>query len=413
MFTDRSDEPLSHKTESFALARVQPHTPWLLRSQWQLWSVLLFTVLLPLGILLYLIQTQVSVRLEKQAVSQNTLAAQLVAQAVQERFGNLKNNMKNLSRVRILTEAAANQNTETAREVLKQFIANNKDFDRMFLVDTAGKLWADYPADNSVAGKNFKDRDWFSGVSRSKAVYISEIYQRTAYPQPYITAIAAPVRNTRQDVLAYVAGQLQIETLMSWLWFIKPSAAGAVQLIDQHGNLIKRPESSSGESLLNIRRELNELPAAARTDSSARSRDPVTGEPSLISAVKIKSIGWTVLATQPLSSIFDTVRQIQVAISALFGFFLLLMMFLGFVSLNAVRRYHEILLSMQKSRERYFANLEQAVNERKQAEERVLNANQELKLKIDELARMNRIMMDRENRVLELKEKIRVLGSDR
>ena len=120
MFTDRSDEPLSHKTESFAPARVQPHTPWLLRSQWQLWSVLL-----PLGILLYLIQTQVSVRLEKQAVSQNTLAAQLVAQAVQERFGNLKNNMKNLSRVRILTEAAANQNTETAREVLKQFIANN------------------------------------------------------------------------------------------------------------------------------------------------------------------------------------------------------------------------------------------------------------------------------------------------
>lgn len=412
MFTGRSNEPLSLKRDCFVPARVQLHIPWLLRSQWQLWSALLLIVLLPLGILLYLIQTQISVRLEKQAAAQNGMAARLVAQAVQGRLDNLMNEVEFLSRKRLLVESAKNHAAEKARAVLKKFIAASKDFDRVLLVDSAGNLWADYPADDSVAGMNFSSRDWFTGVSRTKTVYLSEIYQRKAYPQPYLTTIAAPVRNGQQDAAAYVAGQLRIETLMPWLWLIRPTAAGTVQLIDQHGNLMKRPDSS-GKPLINIQRELNELTVAARAAPSTKSRDPVTGAPSLISVVKIESIGWTVLATQPVSSILETVRQIQLVISGLFGFFLLLMLFLGFVSLNAVRRYHRILLGLQESRERYFSSLEQAVEERKQAEERVLNANKELKLKIDELARMNRIMMDRENRVLELKEKIRVLEGAR
>ena len=68
-----------------------------------------------------------------------------------------------------------------------------------------------------------------------------------------------------------------------------------------------------------------------------------------------------------------------------------------------------MLLDLHQAREKYFADFERAVNERKQAEERVLEANKELKIKMDELTRTNRIMMDREKRILELKEEIRLL----
>lgn len=408
----RKERPLASKVKTHIPPLFQLPTPWPVRSRWHLVATLLGVLVLPMGTLLYLIQTQVGTRLEEQAVYQNAMAAHLVSRSVKEHFEGLMNDVESFSQRSLLTELIEKKDVEGVRAQLKEWVTNNKDFDRAFFVDAAGTLWADYPGDNSVLGVNFSFRDWYQGVSRTQRTYLSEIYQRTAYPQPYITAIAVPIWNARREVTAYLVGQHRVEALMTWLLLIQPSTSGSVRLMDHHGRLITKPGSSS-QPLTDLSRNPILKKMCAGQADSVKGKDPVTGMMSLMSCTRIPSIGWTVLVAQPASVISNTTRQLQGMILGLFGLFLFLMLGLGFACLNVIRRYQQMLLKLHEAREQYFASLEQVITERKQAEDGLQAANHELKMKMDELARINRIMMDRETRVLELKEKLRFLQGPR
>lgn len=309
----------------------QPKQPKLL--------LIFFLSTLPIVFLLVLLHHQIYSRLESRAVLENAAAVRLVARSVQEHFkGLMTGHMEGFSRRPLLVDAAAKKDVEGARALLKEIVMENKDFDRIFLADPSGVLWADYPQDPAVVGKNFSYRDWYQGVSRTQEPYLSRIYQRAASPQLYLVAIAVPVRDANKKLVAYLVGQHRIESLLTWLSLIKPSLTGSVRLIDHRGFLLKQP-GSARQPLVDLNQDLVIQKAFSGPLGSMEGPDPVNGKPALISYATVEPYGWIVLASQPLAAIFDTARDLQMVIWGFFALFFITLLILGFMLKDQIRRW--------------------------------------------------------------------------
>lgn len=395
---------MSHPSKLFDLP-----IPWFLQSRRHLLGTLLLILALPMGIFLFLIQAQIARRLEEQAMNQNMIAARVVAQAVQEHVSGITDYLESLSRQPELVDLAGKKDIDNTRRQLREAVKKNPRIDRIFVTDPRGTLWSDYPRDPEVYGTNFSFQDWYQGILRAKSTYVSEIYKRSKDPQPYIISIATPIRSEDQQIVGYIVAQYRPEPLLAWLHQLKPSGAGTIRLIDHHGQLVIGPMSDT-QTLINLGHDPLIQKALANKIGSFRGEDPVTGVASLIGYKSVESIGWVVLSSQPVSLIFDTLTNIRNIIFGLSTLCVLVMLFLGFIWLNAIRRYHKILFRLQEVRGRHLHSLMQAMAKRRRAEEMLRGANEELSHKMEELKRMNRIMMDREKRVLELKERVKELA---
>lgn len=300
--------------------------------------LIFFLSTLPIVLFLGLLHYQIASRLESRAVLENAAAVRLVARSVQEHFDRLASYAEGFSRRPLLADAAAKKDPEGARALLKELIMENKDFDRAFLADPSGVLWVDYPHDLAVVGKNFSYRDWYQGVSRTQAFYLSGIYQRTASPQVYLVALAVPVRDADKKLVAYLVSHYRIESLLTWLSLIKPSLTGSVRLIDHHGFLLKQPGSAS-QPLVDLNQDLVIQKAFSGPLGSMEGPDPISRKPSLISYSTVEPYGWIVLASQPLAAIFDTARDLQMIIWGFFAMFFIALLISGFVLKNQIRRW--------------------------------------------------------------------------
>ncbi|MBI4390389.1 MAG: cache domain-containing protein [candidate division NC10 bacterium] len=153
------------------------------------------------------------------------------ANAAREHFEGLTRYVESFARRPLLAAFVQSKNTEGIRAHLKDLVTQHGSLDRAFITDPRGRLWYDYPHAPEVIGQDFSFRDWYRGVSGTQTTYVFEVYQRAAPPQPYLVAIATPIRNARQQPLGYLVAQHTLATLTDWLAEVRPSRGGAVALI--------------------------------------------------------------------------------------------------------------------------------------------------------------------------------------
>lgn len=354
----QDSSPSEHSSGTAA----SPSIPWFLRSRSRLFSTLLLVLGLLMGTLALLLSTQARRSLEAQAVHRNAATARLIAPVVQEHFGGLTSYVESFARRPSVVGFVEKRDTEGARGHLEDLVAKNPKFDRAFIADPDGFLWSDYPPAPEVIEQNFSWRDWFRGVSERQATYVSKVYQRTAPPQPHLVAIATPIRNSRDRTIGYLVAQHTVDALIRWLGQIEPSAGGSAALIDHEGVLAsmsdgdeKPPPSLASHPL--VRKAL------AGQQGSEQTADPVTGEESLVSYASIAPIGWVALARQPITAVLAPIRALQQTIAGLTLVTFAVMVVLGFLWLDTMRRYHEALEASNRARKRYLRELSAANKE--------------------------------------------------
>lgn len=320
----------------------EPAVPWFLRSARRLFGTLFLALALLMGALAMLVSTQARRSLEAQATSQNLITARLGAGLVEEHFDSLRRYLESFARRILVANTVAARDVAGIHTHLKDLVTTNSQVDRVFVTDIHGVLWADYPHAPEVIGKSFRTRDWFKGVSQHQRTYVSGIYRRTAAPQLYLVAIAVPIRNNQHDVVGYLVGQHTIDALRRWLSQIEPSAGKAVTVVDQYG-VLAMARSESGDTPLSLERYPPVQIALAGREGSERIIDPLTNHDSLVSYAPVASLGWVVLARAPIAVVFAPIAAVQRNIFVLIIVFFVVMVGLGFLWLNIMRRYHRVL----------------------------------------------------------------------
>lgn len=316
--------------------------PWVFGSAWRLLVTLALTLALVVGTLAILIVNQTRASLVGEAIRQNTLVSRLVASSVSVQFEGLGIYVESFARRPLVVRAVANRDTAGVRRHLEELITQNRRLDRAFVTDAKGTLWADFPPAPEVIGQNFAFRDWYQGVVASQRTYVSEVYARAAPPRRYLVAIATPLRNAQQEIIGYLVAQHTLDALGAWIKEIEPSMAGAVALIDHHGRLaLKR--TGGEEAPLDVSGDRLVLEVLNGTPGNAVAADPLTGEQSLISYAPVPAIGWGVLSRQPLATVFAPAADLQQTIGALALVAFVIMLGMGFIWLDTVRRQQHAL----------------------------------------------------------------------
>ncbi len=332
-----------------------PPVPWFLRSRPRLLVTLLGALALPLGLFTALVLTRAHASLESQAIRQNAAAARLGAEAVQSHFEGLARYVESYARRPELAAAVRAGAADAARAHLRDLVEGNPELDRSFITDAAGVEWFDWPLDPDVIGVSFAHRDWYRGVARRGATYVSEVYLRAAVPRRHLVAIATPIRAGDGELLGYLVGQHTIAALTERLAAIRPGPAGSLSLLDHHGHLVHERIVAQGADPAQEPPALGDHPLVLELleldEATLRDRDLVTGTPSLLGSVRAPAIGWVVLAQQPLDAVLAPARSLRSSILILSLLCLAGMVGLGFVWLEVVRRHHVALRELQRQKD--------------------------------------------------------------
>ncbi len=178
--------------------------------------------------------------------------------------------------------------------------------------------------------------------------------------------------------IGYLVAYHPISRLTVWLARIRPSVFGSVTLIDHNGTLAQEPRTGAA-----MPPRLGDNPLVkvvlAGPSGSVEANDPVTAVPSLVSHAPVRSIGWGVLATQPVDSVFAPVEALRHTVWLLAVVCLIPMLALGALWLGSIRRFHQALGDRSDRLARAFkelreshVELEIAHMELKQAQSRML-----------------------------------------
>lgn len=325
-------------TAPAAGSAVQP-LPWFLQSGGRLLGTLTLILILVTGAFAYAVLMQIHYALRDQAARHNAITAQLIAPLVAVHFESLTRYLESYARRAGLLAAVANHEPAGARFHLAELVKDNPQVDRAFITDTHGTLWVDYPPDPAVHGQNFADRDWFKGISGGRSTYVSGVYRRTAPPQRYLVAVAAPLRDERGTLLGYLVEQHTVQALADWLAEIEAPGEGRVALLDNHGRLVASRESV-GNPPLSLAQHPLVRRALAGQSGAERLADPVTGRDSLISYSPVPPIGWVVLVRNPIEAVTAPIAALQHSFLVFALVFLLALIMLAFFWLNTIRRYN-------------------------------------------------------------------------
>lgn len=127
------------------LTAQSPPTPWFLRSRRRLLSISSVLLLALLAIPAVLIATQVRQSMRTQSIHENGRTAQIAARMVDAHLDGLRRYVESYARRKLFRDAVARPDDPLVREYLDELVRANPHFDRAFVTDARGTLWADFP----------------------------------------------------------------------------------------------------------------------------------------------------------------------------------------------------------------------------------------------------------------------------
>lgn len=185
------------------------------------------------------------------------------------------------------------------------------------VLDPQGKSLAVYPDDPMPIGKNFSHRDYFVGVNRTGAPYVSEVFNAAVAGGPRLVATSAIIRDgARGKVLGVLAGTLRTTAIQDFTEQFARSQGVMIAVTDQRGVLVAAehgiPKSLEPE------------------DDDARVRDALAGRSGTIrmgdgtdevltSYAPVPRIGWTISASVPIKTALAEVHRLKLLVWVVAG----------------------------------------------------------------------------------------------
>ncbi len=202
----------------------------------------------------------------------------------------------------------------------------------VFLSDLAGRNAVIYPPQPALLGKDFAFRDWFQGVQRTGAPYVSAGYRSAAQGRPLASAISTPVRSGSRRV-GYLTMLVQLDAVRAVAEGARQDGGVIITITDQTGQAItdKLSIDDRGQPLVGAVDDATRQALAGISVNTVRDRD-------LLSAGRVPSTGWTVSASLPKSAALAPARSLRQSLATSLGASLLLVAIVAALAIRAARR---------------------------------------------------------------------------
>jgi len=249
-------------------------------------------------------------------------SAQASAVAVSDELGGLADVVESYARRPRLVAEIGNGDPVSINHAglhvdLDELQHARSNIDLAFVADNAGRLLDILPATPSIVGKSFAYRDWYQGVTRTNAPYISAAYRTAATGHALVVAAAAPIfaSDSTQRVGILVVGY-DLDTIQSYVDHFSSAQGVAITVTDQTGTEIATP-GHAPTTLISLRSDA-QVSAALTGRTLITNRSANTGA-AISASVPIPDLGWALIAQVPMRTVLaqtNTLRRTVTIIGA-------------------------------------------------------------------------------------------------
>lgn len=273
---------------------------------WFLYGMVLLLIIGPAVTIRFANYSELKEDLTHLTLARRQSVAVSVAQALESQLHRIEDYTLTLSVNPSIREDAAAGRWEEALSIAKSRLELTVEpfVDRIFLADAKGVLQADAPALPGVRGTDFSYRPWFTGVMKTGKVYVTPVYKRTAEPQLNVVAVAAPIFNDRNEIIALIVSQVELGSIAEWVETVEVGGNGFVYVVDQDIQLVTHPLHPLEEAIVDYS---SVLPARAvhegRTGTVIASNGNDTTE-YLSAYAPVERYDWGVVVQESTKSAF-------------------------------------------------------------------------------------------------------------
>lgn len=294
---------------------------WIIQKRWRIILAGILTVAVPLLGLAALVNFYVTAALEERVIKETGWFSAIAVSHIEERLRSGINLGKVFVTSPQLLAGLETRDKNKMSKRLKNLVDNSPSLDRAFITTPKGIQLACYPETPDTIGRDFSDRDWYKGVSKSWTPYVSELYLGAAKPQRYVFVIAIPMR-LAGEVKGILVIRPQVDYLKDALSSIE-IGKGHMHVVDKNGNLTYHSEYTV-DSII----DFTHFPVVPKLlkgiGGVEKITDPEYKKPFISAYRPIKKWGWGVIVDKPVDVVLAPVRKIQWALFTVTGFMLLL-----------------------------------------------------------------------------------------
>jgi PAS domain S-box-containing protein len=300
---------------------------WFTRNRVALFILVLALSALPVVLLFQLAHRVLLRQASERAFTGNEQIATLAAEVIDDQVHQAETMLQSFaSRPSLLAAWKRRDMREVARD-LEQAHVLRPDFAFFSVCDPNGTLRVVVPDEPpSAVGRNFAFRDWYQGVSRSWAPYVSEIYQTVVAPYQHVFTIAVPILDHGRPIGILVA-PLAVDVVNQWIHSAAPRGLRVILVVDQKGRLVAYPQLDTFITPADLSRF---EPVRRATAGEAGTGYFKRGnETLLISYSPVKSTGWSVLSELPATAVAAATWDFERLLAVLGGLFISLALMFG------------------------------------------------------------------------------------
>ncbi|MBJ6749258.1 PAS domain S-box protein [Geomonas anaerohicana] len=188
----------------------------------------------------------------------------------------------------------------------------------IFIFDAAGKLLAVNPLEEQLIGRDYSFRDYYRAAARSKKPVISEPFITTQQHGHPTVAFIVPVLDDQGELLGMIGGMIDLykDNYLGKLAHVRVGKNGYLYLFNTKRIIITHPDQERilkqaprpGVNPL-LDRAVAGYEGAGETVTSA-------GLPAVAAFKRLKSTGWILASTFPLTEAYAPVREAKVLLAA-------------------------------------------------------------------------------------------------
>jgi methyl-accepting chemotaxis protein len=370
---------------------------------------------------------------EQQLIAQK--AAGEVKNFIEEKLGILKRSA--------VIGSLANASQEDQKLVLEKLLGEVPSFRRLILFNSEQQESANVSRLSEITTSKFTEQlknDVFSSLKQEET-YIGPIYIDEMSQEPMII-LASPVKNVFGDLKGVLTAEVNLKFIWDLVGNMKIGQNGLAYVVDKKGNLIAFGDISralKGENIKNLT-EVNEFINNEEVVSTADIVKGIQGTNVVSTFVPLGRPDWAVIIELPLAEAYSSIIQMlklslwiilaNLILAIATGFYLSKIITKPIINLRDAARKMSLGNLDIKIETKYkdeigelaadFINMTEKLKEsRMNLEAKVIERTSELKktkeqleLKVEEMERFHKLTMGREEKILELKKKIRELGEE-
>lgn len=301
------------------------------------------------------------------------------------------------------------ENLYTLQKILK-----NKNFNEIVLFDKEGNEI--YKLDRFIPTpllklENKSNYSEFKEVINLNKTFFGKV-EFSENLEPSIK-ISVPVLSIEGNIDGVISGKLNIKSVFDYISFIKVGERGKTYITDKEGILIAHPDTSL--VLKKTDYSSREIVAAALSEKGTIVSDDNNYEyvneeeiEVLAAASYIPETDWVVVVEEPIDEAFKTLTKIKIFAFIVVFLGIILVFFLRIINLKLFKMRQDLQLSLENEK-KLLKTAEKAKYDLEISNTELEKQKSQLQNKFDEIDKMNKLMLNREMKMIELKREIEKL----